>query len=65
MGKTADEIANDISQSRDELESNLHELETRVKDAADWHTYLRRHPFWMVTAAMAGGMLLAVMTSRR
>jgi hypothetical protein len=59
MGETTDQIAADIAQRRDDLKSNLEELETRVKDAADWRSQFRRHPGVMIAAAMAGGMLLS------
>ena len=59
MGETTDQIAADIAQRRDELKSNLEELETRVRDAADWRSQFRRHPGVMIAAAMAGGMLLS------
>jgi hypothetical protein len=59
MGETTDQIAADIAQRRDDLKSNLEELETRVRDAADWRSQFRRHPGVMIAAAMAGGMLLS------
>ncbi|HEU4592364.1 MAG TPA: hypothetical protein VFS13_15760 [Steroidobacteraceae bacterium] len=59
MGETTDQIAADIARRRDDLKSNLEELETRVKDAADWRSQFRRHPGVMIAAAMAGGMLLS------
>ena len=59
MGETTDQIAADIAQRRDDLKSNLEEVETRVKDAADWRSQFRRHPGVMIAAAMAGGMLLS------
>ena len=59
MGETTEQIAADIAQRRDELKSNLEELETRVRDAADWRSQFRRHPGVMIAAAMAGGMLLS------
>ena len=59
MGETTEQIAADIAQRRDDLKSNLEELETRVRDAADWRSQFRRHPGVMIAAAMAGGMLLS------
>ena len=55
MGKTADQIANDIDRTRQDLKSNLEELETRVRAAADWRDHFRRHPGAMAMAALVGG----------
>ena len=64
MGQTTDQIATDIARTRDDLKSNFEELETRVKDAADWRTQFRRHPGAMITVALAGGALLAAMIGK-
>ncbi|HET9863912.1 MAG TPA: DUF3618 domain-containing protein [Steroidobacteraceae bacterium] len=61
MGETTDQIEADIAQRRHDLKANLEELETRVKEAADWRSQFRRHPGVMIAAAMAGGMLLAAL----
>lgn len=61
MGQTTDQIASDIDQTRDELKSNLEELETRVKSAADWREQFDRHPGVMIAGALLGGMLLSAM----
>jgi hypothetical protein len=65
MGQTTDQIATDIARTRDDLKSNLEELETRVKDVADWRSQFRKHPGAMLTAAVLGGALLSAMMSRR
>jgi hypothetical protein len=65
MGKAADEIATVIDQTREDLKSNLEELETRVKAAADWREHFRRHSGPMVVAAMVGGALLSAMLGKR
>ena len=59
MGQTTDQIATDIDQSREQLKSNLQELETRVKSAADWRSQFQKHPGRMVMAALVGGALLS------
>jgi hypothetical protein len=61
MGETTDQIEADIAQRRDDLKSNFEELETRVKEAADWRSQFRRHPGVMIGAALLGGMLLSAM----
>ncbi len=65
MGTTADQIEAGIDQKRDDLKSNLEELESRVKSAADWRTQFERHPVGMVAAAVVGGMLLASLLGKR
>jgi len=50
------EIRNHIVTTRRELDDNLHELEDRVKQAAQWRTYVNRYPFTMVAIAFAGGL---------
>ena len=61
MGQTTDQITTDIQQTREDLRSNLEELETRVKSAADWRSQFRRHPRAMLIAAAIGGALLSAM----
>lgn len=65
MGQTTDEIADDIAQTRDDLKSNLEELESRVKAAADWRSQFGKHPGAMIVAAMIGGVLLSAMLGKR
>jgi hypothetical protein len=65
MGQTTDQIENEIDQTREELMSNLEELESRVKDVADWRGQFRKHPGAMVAGAAIGGMLLAAMFGKR
>jgi len=47
------------------LKSNLEELETRVKEAADWRRQFRHHPGAMMTAALVGGALLSALIGKR
>jgi hypothetical protein len=64
MGQTSDQITRDIRDTRAELQSNLHELETRVKAATDWRAQFRKHPAAMATAALVGGALLSMFIRR-
>jgi hypothetical protein len=64
MGKTADQIANEIEETRENLRSNLQELETRVKSVTDWRGYARKHPAAMAVAALAGGVLLSTLIGK-
>jgi hypothetical protein len=65
MGQTTDQIENQIESTREDLKSNLRELETRVKSAADWRRYFAEHTGTMVAAAFGGGVLLAAMLGGR
>ena len=65
MGQTTDQITSNIDQSREQLKSNLEELETRVKSAADWRTQFERHPGRMMMAAVVGGVLLSSLIGKR
>ena len=65
MGQTTDEIANDIDRTREDLKSNLAELESRVKAVTDWRAHFRNHPGPMVSAALVGGVLLSLMIGGR
>lgn len=57
MGETTDEIESHIESKREDLESNLRELEQKVRSATDWRQQFRNHTRTMVAAAFAGGML--------
>lgn len=65
MGQTTDEIENHIEGQREDLKSNLQELEARVKSATDWRHYFREHTGVMVAAAFGGGVLLSTMLGKR
>jgi len=61
MGQTTEQIAAHIEQTRDNLGSNLDELEHRVKSATDWHQHFRSNPLTLLGAAFGGGVMLAAM----
>ena len=65
MGQTTDQIETEIDDAREELRSNLQELESRAKDAADWRVHFRRHPGRMIAAALIGGALLSLTLGSR
>lgn len=58
MAEGSNEIEAHIRSTRDRLESNLQELEHRVKDAADWRVQFSRHPAIFLGAAFLGGVIL-------
>lgn len=64
MGQTGDEIEGHIRDTREELRSNLQELEGRVKSTVDWRARFRRNPALGLGLAVAGGFLLATLTTR-
>ena len=61
MAERPDQIEQHIASTRHELGNNLHELEDKVKQAADWRTYYERNPMMMVGLAFGGGVMLATM----
>ena len=67
MGQTASQIVNHIENQRENLSSNLHELENKVKAATDWHHQFRNRPLAFIGLAAGGGAVLAMMAggSRR
>ncbi len=62
MGTKSDEIVNQIDKQRDRLGQNLHELESRFRDATDWHVQYERHPWALLGVAFVGGMLFGAWT---
>ena len=65
MGQTTDQIEDQIENRREDLKSNLQELETRVKTATNWRHYFAEHTGTMIAAAFGGGVLLAAMLGGR
>jgi len=58
MGETADKIENYIGHEREDLGSNLRELEGKMKAATDWRTHFRKHVLLSMGLAVGGGLLL-------
>lgn len=59
MGQTASQIENHIDVQREDLSSNLRELENKVKAVADWRHQFENRPLVFIGAAFGGGLLLA------
>ena len=59
MGKTANEIETHIDRTRDDLGSNIQELENKVKSLTDWKHHFKNNPMTMIGVAFGGGVLLA------
>ena len=65
MAETIQQIETHIDRTRDELGSHLRELEARVSAATDWREYVRARPYTTLAAAMAGGLVLATVLTKR
>lgn len=59
MGETASQIENHIEETREDLGSNLQELEARVRLAADWRRQFRKNPPLFLALAFGSGLLLS------
>jgi hypothetical protein len=59
VAERPDQIERDIESARVELGSNLHELEDKVRQEADWKTHFQRDPMTFMGLAFGGGVLLA------
>lgn len=61
MDEKPDQILGHIEAQRDQLGRNLNELETRVRENADWRTWFDRNPMMVMGAALGGGLLVGSM----
>jgi hypothetical protein len=59
MGETTKQIEAHIETAREDLGSNLHELERKVKDITDWKHHFQTKPMTMLGVAFGGGILIA------
>jgi ElaB/YqjD/DUF883 family membrane-anchored ribosome-binding protein len=53
------QLRNDIEASREALTDTIKKLDDRMHRAVDWRAQVRDHPMIAVSAAAAGGILLA------
>ena len=65
MVETSREIRREIEGHRHKLEEDLSDLQSRVRETADWRTHYDQHPMWFVGAAFGGGLLLSSLLPRR
>jgi hypothetical protein len=65
MGQTTHQIAAHIENTRDDLGSNLQELEQRVKSVTDWKEQFRARPMTMLGLVFGSGVVLATAMGRR
>jgi uncharacterized protein (DUF2342 family) len=59
MGQTTDQIESHIEDKREDLQTNLRELEHKVKAATDWRQYFRTYTGTMLAAAFGGGAMIS------
>jgi hypothetical protein len=64
MGQTASQIESHIENKREDLGSNLRELEDKVKSVTDWHRQFKSRPLVFLGLAFGGGAVLASMVGR-
>lgn len=64
MGQTASQIEDHIDNKREDLGSNLRELEDRVKSVTDWHRQFKSRPMVFLGLAFGGGAVLASIVRR-
>ena len=62
MDQKPDVIRGQIEEHRQELVENVRELETRVKNIADWRQRFQQNPAMMLGASFAGGLVLSWLT---
>ena len=65
MDETTDQIENYIDSKRDDLGSNLKELESKVKSVTDWRQRFQKNPLTAVGIAFGGGIALASILSSK
>jgi hypothetical protein len=64
MGETTRQIETHIEHKRGDLQSNLQELEHKVKSATDWRHYFEQHTATMIAAAFGGGILISALAGK-
>ena len=61
MGHETQQIEAHIENTREQLGSNLQELERKVKSVTDWKQHFQSNPMVFIGAAVGGGALLSAM----
>jgi hypothetical protein len=65
VGATTEQIGKHIDATRADLATNLNELEQKVKSVIDWRHQYNKSPGLFLSAAVGGGLLLALATKGR
>jgi hypothetical protein len=61
MVETTHQIETYIEKTREDLGSNVRELEHKIKSVTDWRQQFQKHPMTLVAVAFGGGIVLAGM----
>ena len=61
MVETTHQIETYIENKREDLGSNVRELEHKLKSVTDWRQQFQKHPMTLVAVAFGGGIVLAGM----
>lgn len=64
MDRATDSIQQHIYHEREELRSNLEELEDRVRSVVDWRRHFHSNPVLWLGCAFGGGLLIALTAAR-
>ena len=65
MGQATSQIEAHIEHTREDLGSNLRELEQKVKSVTDWRQHFQKSPMTLLGVAFGGGIILATMLGGR
>ena len=65
MGETISQIERDLAEQRVDLSRNLEELETKARQMTDWRRHYRNHPWQLLGAALATGVVLGIVAGGR
>lgn len=65
MDQSPSQIEHEIETRRVGLEIHVRELESKLDEATDWRTYVRRKPLAITAGAFGFGILLALMFGKR
>ena len=65
MGQATSQIEAHIEDTREDLGSNLRELEQKVKSVTDWKQHFQKSPMTLLGVAFGGGIVLATMLGGR
>jgi hypothetical protein len=65
VAEEPNQIKRHIDATRRELGKNMHELENRMKEATDWHTYVNKSPMTALGVAFGGGVVLSAFIGGR
>ncbi len=65
MGQSPSQIEHEIATKRVGLEIHVRELESKLEEATDWRTYVRRKPLGIAAGAFSLGLLVALITGKR